>query len=157
MNENLTKELAAIEDELAKLKPAVEHIESASKIVEEAEAALTTYRLNIERLFNSAESAFKEQMDAQVEAAKEMLKDTKKTLADYTDEFERNVREQVDTSLDILEQADEVIAEAREVEESTKELVQSIYSMKLNQKLMGLLVTAVAILVVVLILLNRYY
>lgn len=146
MNEDLARELAAIEDELAKLKPAVEQIESASKMVVEAESALATYKENIEKLFNTAESAFKEQMEAQSVAAKGMLRDTKKTLADYTDEFERNVRKQADLGKELLKNVDEVIEEAKDVNDQTGILVLKIQSMSIPSKLNIIIALGAAIL-----------
>jgi hypothetical protein len=155
MNEDLAKELAAIEDELAKLKPAVEHIESASKAVAAAEDSLRTYKDNIEKLFIKVDKAFEDEIEKGGLMINELVKETRKTLSDYSDEFERNVRKQADIGRDILKEADEVVQESRDVNASTRELVDNIYGMKISGKLLASLIISTISLALVITILIR--
>lgn len=155
MNEELAKELAAIQDELNKLKPAVEHIQSASDTVSAAENVLNNYNERIEILFENIDKAFNREQEKQTELRDAIFRETKKTLADYTSEFERNVRKQADLSRDLLKEADEVVQEARDVNDSTRELVDNIYSMKISGKLLASLIISTISLALVITILVR--
>ncbi len=155
MNEELAKELAAIQDELNKLKPAVDHIQSASDTVSAAENVLNNYNKRIEILFEKIDKAFNREQEKQTELRDAIFRETKKTLADYTSEFERNVRKQADIGRDILKEADEVVQGARDVSDSTRELVDNIYSMKISGKLLAsLLISTISLAFVITILIR---
>ena len=155
MNEELARDLAVLQDELEKLKPAVDHIKSASDSVAAAEKVLSNYNGHIEVLFDNIEKVFKLEQKHQTELRDAIFRDTRKTLADYTSEFERNVRKQADIGRDILKEADEVIQESRSINESTQELVDNIYGMKISEKLIASLIISTISLALVITILIR--
>ncbi len=155
MNEELARELAVLQDEIEKLKPAVDHIKSASDTVTEAENVLSTYKENIEKLFIKVEKAFEEEIDKGNLMINELVKETRKTLADYSEEFERNVRKQADIGRDILKEADEVVKDARSVNESTRTMVDDLWAMKLSQKLLALIIIGSLTLILIIVTMVR--
>jgi len=155
MNEELARDLAVLQDELEKLKPAVDHIKSASDSVAAAEKVLSNYNGHIEVLFDNIEKVFKLEQKHQTELRDAIFRDTRKTLADYTSEFERNVRKQATIGRDLLKEADEVMQEARDVNDSTRELVDNVYSMKISEKLLACLIIGTISLALIITMLLR--
>ncbi len=155
MNEELARDLAVLQDELAKLKPAVDHIKSASDSVAAAEKVLSNYNRHIEILFENIEKAFNGEQKHQAELRDAIFRETNKILADYTSEYERNVRKQADIGRDLLKEADEVVQEARSVNKSTQELVDNIYGMKISEKLLAsLMISTISLALVITILIR---
>ena len=146
MKDDVARELAAIQDELAKLKPAVDQIKSASDSVEAAEEIINAYNRGIELLFDKIDSAFKQEQVKQNDLRDAIFRDTRKTLSDYTSEFERNVRKQADLGKELLKNVDEVIEEAKDVNDQTGILVLKIQSMSIPSKLNIIIALGAAIL-----------
>jgi len=101
MDKKTIKELAGLQDELSKLKPAIAHIDKAKKI------SLATIE---------AIEGIKSKYD-------DLFKSVKGLLKDSFDEYERNVRKQIDNGKEVLKETDEM---RTEVKKTTTELEQLI-------------------------------